>query len=136
MVYTGHHIYKFFTALCLLLALSFAWQLYNLWDWGALLFLGVGLWTAFRCLKFMSSKVEVLDDRVRLSTVGEKTQEVEFRQLSDVYEEGRGLKSILLLFHPRLDTGLLDLDKEQTLTLPPVNKHEELLAALEEKVPD
>jgi hypothetical protein len=73
---------------------------------------------------------------VQLSTVGEKTQEVEYRQLTDVYEEGRGLKSILLVYHPRLDTGLLDLDKEENLSLPPVNQHEELLAALQEKVFD
>lgn len=136
MTYSGHHIYKFFTALCLLLVLAFAWQVYTLRDWGALLFLMVGGWSAFRCMKFMSSKVDLLDDRVRLSTVGEKTQEVEYRQLTDVYEEGRGLKSILLVYHPRLDTGLLDLDKEENLSLPPVNQHEELLAALQEKVFD
>jgi hypothetical protein len=134
MIYTGHHIYKLFTLLCVLLTLSFGWQLYNAWDWGALLFMGVGAWTAFRCAKLMTSRVALLDDRVQLSTVGRRTHVVEYRQLTDVYEEGRGLKSILLVYHPHMETTLLDLDKEESLSLPPVNKHEELLAALQAKV--
>jgi hypothetical protein len=122
-------------ALSIVLVLLFAWQLFNRWDWGALLFLGVAGWSAFRCLVLMLSKVEVINDRVRVLAPRAAPRQVEFRQFSAVYEEGRGLKSILLLYHPRTDSGLFELDEERTLVLPAVNRHEELLAALMAKVP-
>jgi hypothetical protein len=134
MIYTSHFLYRLLTALCVLLLLLFVWQLYNRWDWGALLFAGVAIWSAIRCMRFMSSKVEITEDRVRVLAPGAEPREVEFRQLSDVYEEGRGLKSILLLYHPRGENGLVALDEERTLLLPAVNQHEELLAALMAKV--
>ena len=132
---TGHVLYRVLAALCVLLVLLFGWQLVNGWDWGALLFLGVAGWSAVRCYVLMSSKVEVTDDRVRVLSPGASPREVEFRQLTAVYEEGRGLKSIMLIYYPRIASGLLDLDDERTLVLPAVNQHEELLAALIGKVP-
>jgi hypothetical protein len=134
MVYTAHIFYRLLVALCVLLILLFAWQLYNRWDWGALLFLGVAVWSVFRCFFLMASTVELTNDRVRVLAPGTAPREVEFRQFSAVYEEGRALKSILLLYHPRSETGLFDLDQEQTLVLPAVNQHEELLAALTTRV--
>jgi hypothetical protein len=135
MIFTGHILYRLLTALCVLLALLFAWQLMDHWDWGALLFLGVAAWSAVRCWRLMSSKVEVAEDRVRVLAPGASPREVEFRQFSAVYEEGRGLKTILLLYYPRAENGLFTLDEEQTLVLPAVNQHEELFAALTARVP-
>jgi len=135
MTYTGHLLYRVLTALCVLLVLLFAWQLVQQWDWGTLLFLGVAAWSAYRCYIVMSSTVELATDRLRVLAPGAFPREVEFRQLSSVYAEGRFLKSILLLYYPRTETGLLDLDEERTLVLPAVNQHEELLAALTAKVP-
>jgi hypothetical protein len=135
MTFSGHFLYRYLTALCVLLALLFAWQLFNRWDWGALLFLAVALWSALRCLKLMSSKIELTTDRLRILAMGEPAREVEYRQLSSLYEEGRGLKAILLLYHPRLESGLFDLDQELSVVLPAVNRHEELLAALKAQVP-
>src|SRR5688572_22153632 len=129
MIYTGHLLYRLLAALCVLLALLFAWQLYNRWDWGALLFLAVAVWSAYRYFVLMSSKVEVNADCVRVLAPGASPREVRFRQFSAVYEEGRGLKSILLLYHPLAANGLFDLDEERTLMLPAVNQHEALLAA-------
>jgi hypothetical protein len=134
-IYTGHRLYRVLAALCVLLVLLFAWQLWNRWDWGALLFMAIAAWSAFRCLNLMSSKVEVMSDRVQLRTLAASPREVEFRQLSGVYEEGRGLKSILLFYHPRLENGLFALDEELTLHLPAVNRHDELLATLAAKAP-
>jgi hypothetical protein len=118
MIYTAHYLYRILTVLSLLLAGSFVWQLIQQWDWAALLFLGVALWCTYRCFVIMSSKVELTEDRVRVSSVGATPREVFFRQLSGVYEEGRGLKSILLLYHPRAANGLYALDEELSLVLP------------------
>jgi hypothetical protein len=134
VIYSTHLLYRLLTALCLLLVLLFGWQLYQRWDWGALLFLVIAGWSAFRCYKLMSSKIELAEDRVRIVAPGESAREVQFRQFSAVYEEGRGLKSILLLYHPRAESGLFALDEERTLVLPAVKQHEELLAALTARV--
>ena len=132
--YTGHNLYRLLTALCLLLAALFGWQLINRWDWGALLFLGVALWSALRCFRLMASKVEIAADRVRVRVPGATPHEVEFRQFAAIYEEGRGLKSILLLYHPRRADGLFELDQELTLSLPAVNEHDALFQALTAQV--
>ena len=134
MNYTGHRLYTLLAALCVVLVLLFAWQLYNRWDWGSLLFAVIAAWSAVRCLFLMSSSVELTEDRLRVKRAGRTTHEVEFRQLSAVYEEGRGLKSVLLLYHPRTESGLLALDEEISLLLPAVNEHEALLAALSARV--
>jgi hypothetical protein len=134
MIYTGHPLYRLLAALCVLLVLLFAWQLRAGWDWGTLFFLAVALWSALRCARLMLGRVEMLADRLRLHLPGSSPHEVEFRQFSAVYEEGRGLKSILLLYHPRTATGLFDLDVEHSLVLPAVNEQAELLAALTAKV--
>ena len=132
--YTGHHLYRVLAAVCVILAALFAWQLYQRWDWGALLFLAVAAWSALRCAILMSSKVEMTDDQVRILSPGSAPQAVEFRQFSAVYEEGRGLKSILLLYHPRNEVGIVAIDEEVTLALPAVNQHEQLLADLMARV--
>lgn len=134
MIYTGHHLYRVLAAVCVILAALFAWQLTTRWDWGALLFLAVAAWSAFRCSILMSSRVEVTDDHVRILSPGRASEEVAFRQFAAVHEEGRGLKSILLLYYPRTDAGIIAIDQEITLALPAVNQHEQLLAALTAQV--
>jgi hypothetical protein len=134
MTYTGHTFYRGLAALSATLMILFAWQLSSRWDWGALLFLLVCGGIAVRCSILMSSRVEIAQDRVRLLTPGRAPREVEFRQFASVYAEGRGLPSILLLYYPRKATGLVDVEEQATLTLPAVNGHEALLAALTAEV--
>ena len=98
VIYTGHSFYKVLAALCVLLVLLFAWQLRGGWDWGTLLFMVIAAWSAFRCARLMLSRVELATDRLRLHTAWSSPREVEFRQLSGVFAEGRGLKA-----HPACD---------------------------------
>jgi hypothetical protein len=74
--------------------------------------------------------VTLTEDRIRVLAPGASPREVEYRQFSAVYEEGRGLKSILLLYHPRAENGLFAHDEERTMVLPAVNHHDALLAEL------
>jgi hypothetical protein len=132
--YSGHSLYRVLTALCVLLTLAFAWQLVTSWDWGTLLFLLISAWTAVRCAILMSSKIMIAADRLRVQVPLRTPREVEFRQLAAVHEEGRGLKRILVLYHPRNDAGIVTTDEELTLELPAVNDHNALLAALQARV--
>jgi hypothetical protein len=134
-VYSGHSLYRVLTALCVALLLAFAWQLVAKWDWGTLLFLLIAAWTAVRCAILMSSKIMIAAEHLRVQVPLRTPREVEFRQLAAVHEEGRGLKRILLLYHPRNDAGIVTTDVELTLELPAVNDHDALLAVLLAKVP-
>lgn len=132
--YPIHPLYRIFALLCILLTGVFGWQLRAALDWGTLFFMVVTLWLTLRYARLVASRVELEADRVRLHTPLMPVREVEFRQFSGVHEEGRGLRSILLLYHPRTETGILDADDVRTLALPAVNKHEELLSALTAQV--
>jgi hypothetical protein len=134
-IYSGHILYRALTALCVLLTLAFAWQLVANWDWGTLLFLLISAWTAVRCAILMSSKIVIAADRLHVQVPLRTPREVEFRQVAAVHEEGRGLKRILILYHPRNDAGIVTIDEELTLELPAVNDHDALLAALQARVP-
>jgi hypothetical protein len=134
MTYTGHVLYRLLTVLCVVLVALFGWQLSQRWDWGALLFLVVAAWSALRCIILMLTKIEVDEERVQVLAPLTAPRSLEFRQCAAVYEEGRGLQSILLLYHPRAETGLLALDEERTFALPAVNRQAELLATLTERV--
>jgi hypothetical protein len=134
-VYKGNSIYRVLTVLCVALVALLGWQLWKSWDWGALLFVVVAAWCAYRCYVLMASKVELTEDRVRATAPGSAPREVLYRQLSSVYEEGRAIKSILLLYYPRGESGLFDLDEENSLVLPAVNEQNELFEALNAKVP-
>jgi hypothetical protein len=134
MIYPIHPLYRIFALLCVLLTVVFGWQLRAGLDWGTLFFMGVTTFLTLRYLRLVASRVKLDGDRVRLYMPLMPVQEVEFRQLSAVNEEGRGLKSILLLYHPRAETGLLDADDVRTLSIPAVYAHEELLSALTAQV--
>ncbi len=132
--YSGHFLYRWLTALCLVLAGVFLWQLVASWDWGELLFLVIAAWSAVRCIILMSSKIEIMPDRLRVRVPMRPAREIAFRQLSEVYEEGRGLRSILLLYYPRTSDGIITTDEAVSMALPAVNGHDELLAALRAQV--
>ena len=134
VIYPVHPLYRVFALLCVLLTGVFGWQLRAGLDLGTLFFMGVTFWLTLRYLRLVASRVELEADRVRLYMPLMPVQEVEFRQLSAVNEEGRGLKSILLLYHPRAETGLIDADDVRTMSIPAVYEHEELLSALAAQV--
>lgn len=62
-------------------------------------------------------------------------QTVELRQLMSVSESGRAGNALILLYHPRRDDGLLELDDVRSLVLPALQGQEELCTYLEAQVP-
>jgi hypothetical protein len=130
MVYTPAPIYRVLGLVSGIAACLLIWQLAQRFDWGALIFLGVMLWITVRLGRMAAGRVEVAADRVRYVPPYGRAQEVEFRQMRDVYAEGRGFQSILVAYYPRLPNGLLDLDDIKHLALPAVRDHAGLFATL------
>ena len=128
--FVAHGLYIAFALLCSLLVGAFAWQLRAAWDWGALLFLAITGVLALHYGRLALARVEVTGDRLRVVQWGAAAREVEFRQLSQVVEEGRGLRTIQLHYHPRGANGLVVTDDLRTLSLPAVQDHTGLWEAL------
>ena len=135
MTYSTHPIYRILTLVCLLFALLFIWELRNGLELDALFFLAVAGGLALYNGRLAASRVELTTEAVQLHQPLTHTRRVEFRQLSEVHEEGRGSKSILLLYHPRQPDGLFVLDELQSLALPNVTRQDELLDTLTVRVP-
>jgi hypothetical protein len=128
--FMAHRLYVALALLCALLVAAFVWQLQAAWDWGALLFVAITAALALHYGRLALARVEVTGDRLRVVQWGAAAREVEFRQLSQVVEEGRGLRAIQLHYHPRGVNGLVVTDDLRTLSLPAVHDHAGLWEAL------
>jgi hypothetical protein len=127
--------YSVSVVICLALCLLFAWQLTRGFEVGALLFFGVCVAIAAWQWRAARTRVAIHEDRLIVTAPFSSDREVEFRQLLDVVQEGRVNPSIMVLYHPRSEDGLLALDDVETLTLPAVQDQITLLDRLEGQVP-
>ena len=133
--YRSHPLYGGLTALLLLLTAVLTWN--TVYDFSReglfflLITLGVTLWFA----RLIGNRV-VLDERsITLQAPLRQPQRVEFRQLISVSESGRLLVAPTLIYHPRQPTGLVDLERVQSLTLPSLTQQDQLLATLTATMP-
>ena len=81
------------------------------------------------------SRVEVDDRGLTLLQPLASPQQVQYRQLAEVSEEGRLQRVILLLYHPLRPDGLLDLDDLRSLALPALEEQSDLLEILQARTP-
>lgn len=139
-VYAVHMRYWVGAALALLMVGLFGWELGRAAQRGAvevgtLLFAAVSVGLLLRNAWFAFSRVEVDAEQVTLHRPLLPARRVIYRQLADVYEEGRRGKAILLTYHPRRADGLYELDDLETLALPAVADHDALYAILAAQTP-
>ena len=80
------------------------------------------------------SSVHITQNSVVYDSLLRRQQEIEFRQLIEVSENGRFGQSITLLYYPLLTTGLVDLEDAQSLFLPQVVDQETLYSTLAAKI--
>lgn len=135
--------FRFLTLGALIMTFLLIWDVWQTWNGdagagargGALLFLGISLGILAWGVHGTLTWVEVTEERlVRHAPFG-ADQTVEFRQLVNVEESGRGGGSLTLIYHPRYENGLLDLDDIRSLTLPALRNQEALLRMLEAQIP-
>lgn len=93
--------------------------------------IGLALWNA----RLMLSRVLLGDRAIAYQPWGGPLRRVEFRQLMSVSESGRAGNAIILLYHPTEPSGLLDLERVDSLVLPAVTEQNALLETLEAHVP-
>lgn len=134
-IYSPSLFYAIVAAVAGVLAGLFGWELWRQVTVGNLLFLGVSLGILGWGLNAYKSRVELAPNAICVQTPLRGRCCVEFRQLASVTEAGRVTPVIALVYYPRLDNGLLDLETPASLVLPAVQGQAELLAELEAKTP-
>ncbi len=134
-VYTAHPRYRLWAVGASLLAGLYAWELRRGFDRFTLFFFLIALAVLAWALRSLLSRVQVEDRGVTLRPPLVAPTSVEYRQLIGVSQDGRWNRSITLIYHPRLENGLLDLDQARTLALPSLVNQEELLATLMARIP-
>ncbi|HMN30133.1 MAG TPA: hypothetical protein PKE45_18420 [Caldilineaceae bacterium] len=128
-------IYWALAGLVIVLALLLVWELMRTPSWGAAFFLlimaAIALWSVNTAL----SRVQLSTTTLCLAAPLRGRRCVELRQLASVVEGGRMIPMVAIIYHPRLENGLLDLDQVHSLTLPSLQEQSELLAALQKEMP-
>jgi len=134
-VYRPHPRYMLMIAIALICAFALGWMLLRSFDWGTLIFLAFAAGLLVIALSSLFSRVEVEDQGIRLARPLLPDIAISYRQLSEVTEEGRLQRVILILYHPLRDDGLVDLDDLRSQALPALEEQAELLELLQAKTP-
>lgn len=134
-VFVAHPVYRVLAAFSALGAGLLAWQLWRGVDPITPIILGICLVLLVRFLRFALARVTLDAQGVAVQMPWRAPRAVAFRQLSAVHEEGRGIRSILLLYHPQAGNGLLDLEGLHSLALPAVREQSELFQTLSDRTP-
>lgn len=134
-VYRPHPRYLLMIAVASICALALGWMLLRRFDWGAVIFLAFAAGLVIVALSSLFSRVEVEEQGIRLYRPLLPAVAIGFRQLSEVTEEGRLQRVILILYHPLRDDGLVELDDLRSQALPALEEQAELLELLQAKTP-
>lgn len=134
-IFTAHPLYRGLTLAAAVTAGFALWQMRGQWDILTLLLLLAGVVLTVYFGRLALARITLDARHVHLAMLGARPRRVEYRQLSAVHEEGRGIRSILLLYHPRMDNGLVDTSELHSLNLPATAHGDALLAALTERTP-
>jgi hypothetical protein len=128
--------YRVTAVLCLMLGLLFGWRLLQGFEPGMLVFLLLSVSVAGWQWRAARTEIALGSDRLLVNAPLTPNHEIEFRQLLDVVEEGRMGRSILVMYHPLAENGLLALDDVRTLALPSVVEQEKLFDTLKAQAPE
>lgn len=134
LIYTPRRSYTLLAYVGALLALLFAWEIGQSFDWASLFFLVVALLFAGVNLLSALGSVELTPTGLTAHRRFAAPQHIDFRQIVSVAAAGRLTTGLSLVYYPLRGDGLLDLDTPRTLFLPSLERQEELLAILQREI--
>ena len=134
-IYRPHARYVLITGIAALSIPALIWLLLRGIDLAGVLFLIFAVGLLFFAVRGLLSRVEVDDRGLTLLQPLSGPQQVQYRQLAEVSEEGRLQRVILLLYHPLRPDGLIDLDDLRSLALPALEEQSDLLDMLQARAP-
>ena len=119
-----------------LVALLFAWELYQNFAPATLFFLLIALYFLVVNLRWAVSSVALTPTGLIFHRPFAAPLSITFRQIATCEESGRMGKGISLIYYPLADTGLIDLDKPTAYFLPGVEGQRELLEIVQGQLVD
>ena len=81
-------------------------------------------------------RLELTADGVTARAPMQATTQIQFRQIITCEEAGRFMPGVSLVYWPVSAEGIVVMDVPRTLFLPAVARQDELLAALQERIPE
>lgn len=136
LLYVARRIYSALTLLGVVVTLLFVWTLLQAFDWFALIFLTMAALFAIINLRWMLTRAELTPSGLTLHEPLLSPTHIDFRQMVVVYEAGRALPGISLVYYPLAGNGLVNMDEPRTLFLPALENQEELLSILNREIPE
>ncbi len=138
-----HPLYYGLTALSTLLLLLLSWHLFQTVTLGSLLFVcvagGATIWfaSALGTQVWLSPSTMVIDRPLWLFALAGRRRSctIDYRQLVSVDQSGRVFAVLTVLYYPRRQDGLLDLEQLAAITLPVVTDQATLRERLEAAIP-
>ena len=129
--------YRLYSAGGAAVALLFAWEFMAEFSLPALFFLLVALGFAVVYLRWALMRLDLTADGVIVHAPPQAPRQLLFRQMITCVEAGRIMPGLSLVYWPVNADGLVDTDDApRTLFLPALARQEQLLAALQERIPD
>lgn len=130
VTYTSHTLYRVLAVVCLPVMGVLGAQAWRAPEPGTWLFLALSLFVWLHFLRLAATRVTLDGVGVSVERPGARRCTIAYRQIAGVHEEGRGLSSLLVLYHPRGPNGLIDPDELRSLALPALLRQAELLQRL------
>lgn len=134
-LYLPRPVYRLFAAGGAAVAALFTWEVVREFSLPTLFFLLAAAGFAVVYLRWALMRMELTADGVTVQVPLQSPRHVLFRQMITCVEAGRITPGLSLVYWPVSADGLVEMEAPRTLFLPAVARQEELLAALEERIP-
>jgi hypothetical protein len=135
VTFRPHASYVLIAGVAIIAVPVLLWLLWREVELATVLFLLFAVGLLLFAVRSLLSRVEVDEHGLMIFRPLAAPQQVQFRQLLEVSEEGRFQRVIVLLYHPLQPQGLVALDDLRSLALPAVEAQTELLELLQARTP-
>ncbi|MCY4080985.1 MAG: hypothetical protein OXF54_12120 [Caldilineaceae bacterium] len=135
-VYLPRTTYRLFAVGGAAVALLFLREILNGFSLPSLFFLLGAIAFALIHVRWALMRLELTADGLTVRAPLQATIQIQFRQMITCEEAGRFVPGVSLVYWPISADGIVDTDVPRAMFLPAVARQEELLAALQEGLPD
>ena len=135
-VYLPRTTYRLFAAGGAAVALLFLREILNGFSLPSLFFLLGAIAFALIHVRWALMRMELTADGVTVRAPMQATMQIQFRQMITCEEAGRFMPGVSLVYWPVSAEGIVEMDVPRTQFLPAVARQDELLAALQERIPE
>ncbi len=135
-VYLPRTTYRLFAAGGAAVALLFLREILNGFSLPSLFFLLGAIAFALIHVRWALMRLELTADGVTVRAPMQATMQIQFRQMITCEEAGRFMPGVSLVYWPVSTEGIVEMDVPRTQFLPAVARQEELLATLQERMPE